>query len=311
MIIKNFNSKKKILIIAEIGNNHEGSYSAAKKLIYEASKTGVDAVKFQTFKTENFLSDNDKVKFSKYKKFELSKSEFIKLAKYSKEKKLIFISTPLDLESAAFLNKIVDCFKISSGDNNFFQLIEKVLNYNKPIIISCGLLNFSEIKKLIIFIKKKNFSLKKLSLLHCVSSYPVLLKEANLKAIKFLKKKFNVNIGYSDHTIGKEAAIVAAAYGANIIEKHFTLNNNYSSFRDHKLSLNPRDMKQMVTSVRKVSLMLGKEDKLISKSEKKNIFLMRRAIYSKENLNDTKKIINKKLKKKLKKNNLIKKEYFK
>ena len=150
---KKFNFKNKVLIVAEIGNNHEGSFSLAKKLIEKAAKAGVDAVKFQTFKTEKFVNDTDQLKYKRYKKFELSKKEFYKLSKFAKSKKLIFISTPLDIQSAIDLNKCVDFFKISSGDNNYFQLIEKVLSFKKPVIISTGLLNHGGIKDLLKLIK--------------------------------------------------------------------------------------------------------------------------------------------------------------
>ena len=140
-----FKIKNKPLIIAEIGNNHEGSFDVAKKLILEAAKAGVDAVKFQTFITEDFISIENSDKFKRYKNFQLSKKEFKKLYQIAKKKKLKFISTPLDFKSAIFLAPLVDFFKISSGDNNFYQLIEKVLSFKKPTIISTGFLNLIEI----------------------------------------------------------------------------------------------------------------------------------------------------------------------
>lgn len=282
---KNFDFNKKVMIVAEIGNNHEGSFRLAKKLIQKASEAGVDAVKFQTFKTENFLNDKEKKRFKRYKKFELSKEEFFELSKFAKSKKLIFISTPLDIQSAIDLSKFVDYFKISSGDNNYFQLIEKVLSFNKPVIISTGLLNFSEIKKLVKFIKKNKFPLSKISFLHCVSDYPVLDKEANLLSIKYLKDKLNMNIGYSDHTLGIAASMMAVAYGAKIIEKHFTLNKNFSNFRDHKLSADPKEMLEIVNTVKRLSTMSGFYSKKISKNEKRNLKLTRRSIYAKSQIN--------------------------
>ena len=272
--------KKKTHIIAEIGNNHEGKYKVAKKLITAAAKAGVDAVKFQTFRTEAYINSTDKIRFNRLKKFQLSEEEFTRLAIFTKKNRLKFISTPFDIKSAVFLNKIVDCVKISSGDNNYFQLIEKVLSFRKPTIISTGLLSFKEIKKLIILIKKNKFPLSKLSLLHCVSAYPVKYKEANLRSIKKKKKKLDIKIGYSDHTIGIEAAIIATTLGAEIIEKHFTLDNNFSKFRDHILSSNPDEMKRLVISIRKTEMMLGKNDKEISKTEKLNIKSNRRSIFA-------------------------------
>ena len=140
-------------IIAEIGNNHEGSLSNAKKLVLEAWRSGASAVKFQTFKTENYIHPDNKKRFKTLKKFELKKNDFIKLSKYSKKLGLKFISTPFDLESASFLSKIVDIFKISSGDNNFYELIRAVAKSKKKLIISLGLVNETEIKSLINFIK--------------------------------------------------------------------------------------------------------------------------------------------------------------
>jgi sialic acid synthase SpsE len=324
----NLNKLKKTFVIAEIGNNHEGSFNVACKLIKEAKKAGVDAVKFQTFKTEDFISPHEKKRFKKLKKFELSYDDFEKLSVIAKKNELKFISTPLDIKSANFLNNIVDYFKIASGDNNYYDLIKTVLNFNKPTFISTGFLDFVEIKNLIKFIKKIGFNFSKLSLFHCVSDYPVSYEEANLLSIKFLKEKFPLTIGYSDHTVGKEASLLAISLGAKIIEKHFTLSNNFSQFRDHRISLNPQDMKQLVYSIRKTELMLGSEEKRIQKCEKKNLIFVRRSIYSNCNIkknsilknymlkilrpanfykpNDINKILNRKIKKNVKYNQVVK-----
>ena len=277
--------KNKVMIIAEIGNNHEGSFKLAKKLIDKASKAGVDAVKFQTFKTEEYVNDKDNFRYKRLKKFELSKEDFYKLSKFAKSKKLIFISTPFDIQSAIDLNKCVDFFKISSGDNNYFELIDKVLGFGKPTIISTGLLDYSGVENLLRFIKKKKFTMKKIYLLHCVSDYPVIDKEANLLSIRYLRDKYKINIGYSDHTLGIEASIMAVAHGAKIIEKHFTIDKNYSNFRDHKLSADPIEMFKLVQSVRKSSIMNGKYTKKITKNERKNLNSMRRSIYAKKQIN--------------------------
>ena len=274
--------KKRPFIIAEIGNNHEGSFRLAKKLILKAADAGVDAVKFQTFVTEDFINTDNLERYKRYKKFQLSKNEFKKLYKITKKKKLKFISTPLDLKSADFLGPLVDFFKISSGDNNFYQLIDKVLSFRKPTIISTGFLNLLEIKRLVKFIKIKKFPLKKLSLLHCVSDYPVKKEEANLNSIKLLKDKFNLKIGYSDHTVGIDSALIASIMGAEIIEKHFTLDKNFSSFRDHQLSADPEEMKKLVEKIEEYNLMMGKYEKKISHGEKKNLQTSRRSIYAKK-----------------------------
>lgn len=329
MKIKEFNLKK-TFIIAEIGNNHEGNYQLAKKMIKLASKAGADAVKFQTYKTSFFINKNEKKRFKKLKKFELSYSQFKSLKKIANKFGLFFISTPFDLESANFLSKNSDIIKIASSDNNFFKLIEVVLKSKKPVILSTGLTNIDEIKSIVLLAKKilKSRFNKNFALLHCVSAYPVEPKYANLNSIKFLKEKFKCIIGYSDHTIGNEASLVAISMGAKIIEKHFTIDKKYSSFRDHQLSADFIDLKNIVESSRKIELMMGKENKILQKNEFKNIKEFRRSIVSNKNLkkgeklleqdikylrpanglapNQVKKIINKVLKKDLKSDQVIK-----
>ncbi len=282
--MNNFKKLKKTFFIAEIGNNHEGNYNNAIKLINQAKISGADAVKFQTFDTSFYINKLEKKRYKKLKKFELTKKQFKRLSIYSKKKGLKFISTPLDLESAKFLSNLVDVFKISSGDNNFYELIEVCAKFKKPIIISTGMLEFEEIKKLISFFKKIKFPVNKLAILHCVSDYPVNDNEANLNSIKYLSDKLKVTIGYSDHLIGGEGCLVAVSFGAKIIEKHFTLDNNFSNFRDHELSLNPKDMKQTINSARRIEEMLGNYNKKISRSEKKNLNSMRRSLYFNQDL---------------------------
>ena len=279
MKFSKFFGTNKTFIIAEIGNNHEGSYQTAKKLIDKAAETKVDAVKFQTFVTEKFISTSvDFKRKKKLSKFQLEKKHFIQLSKYAKKKGLIFFSTPLDIESSKFLNKIQPIFKIASGDNNYLSLIKQVLKFNKPTIISTGMMNYDEIKKLNLLIKKENFT-SKLGLMHCVSNYPATFKELNLNSINFLQKKFpNIFIGYSDHSNGIEACINAAVLGARIIEKHFTLNHNFSSFRDHKLSADPFEMKELVRKIRNFEIMRGFYGKNLSSSERKNLKSLRRSI---------------------------------
>jgi N,N'-diacetyllegionaminate synthase len=280
--------KNKIFIVAEIGNNHEGNFKNAKKLINEAEKCGVDAVKFQTFIPELYVSKKNKKRFKLIKKFQLSFKQFKQLALYARKKKLIFFSTPLDLKSAKYLNNIQSIFKIASGDNNFIPLIKTISSFNKRIILSTGLADLKHIKKiksLIYSIWRKQKYKGKLSILHCVSSYPVDPKEANLSFINVLKENFqNCTIGYSDHTKGVTASIAAVALGAKIIEKHFTLNNNFSKFRDHKISANPHQMKYMVRQIRKIEVMIGNEKIEIQNSEKKNSKSMRRSIVAKRDI---------------------------
>ena len=287
MKLKNFNLKKKVFIIAEVGNNHEGNFSIAKKLVRLAAKAGADAIKFQTFKTENFIRKKDIKRFKQLKKFELSYEQFKSLKKLAHIKKIKFISTPLDLESADFLIKNADLIKIASGDNNFFPLIEKVLKSKKSIIISTGMINILQIKDLTNYIYKvigKKSAVKRIALLHCVTSYPVEDEFANLRSVEYLIKNSKLTIGYSDHTIGNEACIAAVAMGAKIIEKHFTINKKFSKFRDHALSADYIDLKNIVSGIRKVEKQLGRFNKEIQKPEKKLIKIVRRAAYANKDI---------------------------
>jgi sialic acid synthase SpsE len=291
--IPKFNPKKKVFIIAEIGNNHEGNFNTAKKLIKAAASTGVDAVKFQTFITNDFVS-LDHPSYERLKKFEFTHQQFLKLKKFANKQQLNFISTPLDFLSANFIKKNCKIIKIASGDNNFYDLINIVLDFKKQLIISTGMMNDTNVEKLIKFILKKKrdkFLKNNLSLLHCISSYPAEDKSLNLMSIKYLADKYkDINIGYSDHSVGYDACVTAVALGARIIEKHFTLSNNFSNFRDHKLSLNPVDMEIMVKKIRTVEMQLGKYKKVIQKNEKKLIALARRSMIAKKSINKNEKV---------------------
>lgn len=335
MHIKSFSDIKKIFIVAEIGNNHEGSVNNAIKMIEQAALCGADAVKFQTYKLDKFISTKtNKKTYKRLKKYALSYNQFEQLSDYCRKKKIIFFSTPLDIESAVFLNKIQKIFKISSGDNNYFDLIEKIFSFNKPTIISTGMTTSQDIKKVYksgLKYFKKNID-KKLSFLHCVSDYPVEDKFVNLLSISYLKTIFpDIKIGYSDHSIGTTACISAAVLGAKIIEKHFTLDKNFSNFRDHKLSADPSDLKHLVTEIRRIETIMGKEEKKIQQNEKKNLISARRSyafnkimnegkkiseddlimLRPKKGLNNKYHIIGKKIKRKIKEGIFIKKEYLK
>ncbi len=285
----NIDTDKKVFIVAEIGNNHEGNLKVAKDLIRKAATSGVDAVKFQTFIPEQFVSIKEQLRIDRLRGFQLSYQQFHELSRFANKKGLIFFSTPLDINSAKFLNTIQPIFKISSGDNNFYKLIETVANFGKPIIISSGIADINELEKIykriikIFSLKKKNY--KNLAFLHCVSSYPVPTEQVNLASILYLKKKFpNIVIGYSDHTLGIEASVLSVAAGARIIEKHFTLDKNYSDFRDHQLSVDPKEMSLMVKKIRKIEKMFGKEEKKIQKCEKNMKVEARRSIAAASNL---------------------------
>jgi sialic acid synthase SpsE len=281
MKIGEINLAEELLIVAEIGNNHEGNFEVAQELVRQAADCGVDAVKFQTFQTKYFVSSTDQARFERLKSFELSYPEFAKLQELTKSLGLLFISTPLDIASAEFLEPLVDCYKIASGDNNFYPLIERACQSSKPIIISSGLSDLEQIAKTKEFVEdqwKRRGINQDLAILHCVSSYPVPADQANLLAIPFLARELGCTIGYSDHTVGLVASLIAVALGAQIIEKHFTLDKNYSDFRDHQLSADPSEMKQLVKQTARVRLMLGKPEKKIQQIEADSARLIRRSI---------------------------------
>lgn len=288
MIIDSFDTDKKVMVVAEIGNNHEGSYALAEEMVGRAAEAGADAVKFQTFRTELYVSRiANEDRFRKLKSFELSFAEFERLSEIATDADLIFLSTPFDLESAESLKDIVPAFKISSGDNDFYPLIEKIAGFCKPIILSSGLADLAQLQKTKALIERTwrdCGSEPELAVLHCVSSYPVPPAEANLNAIRCLKNELGCTVGYSDHTIGIEAAVLAAALGARMIEKHFTIDKNYSDFRDHQLSADPEEFKLMAQKICMAEEYLGKEEKTIQQSEKANAPLIRRSIAAKNDL---------------------------
>ena len=281
MKIGNFDTEKKVLIIAEIGNNHEGDFELAKEMIDAAAEAGADAVKFQTFRTEHYINKLEQQRFSRLKRFELDFFQFEMLSKLAKEHGLFFISTPFDLGSAKALSNFVDVLKISSSDNNFFPLIEKITEYKLPVILSTGLLDLTGIQKTVGIFEKawsRDFVEKNLALLHCVCSYPVPIKEANLLAIKSLQEEYTFSIGYSDHVIGNDAAIISVALGARVVEKHFTLDHNLSDFHDHKISANIPEMKDLVSRIRNAEALLGDGLKKAETCETKIVDLVRRSI---------------------------------
>lgn len=250
-----------VFIIAEVGNNHEGDFALAQDLVRLAAEAGVDAVKFQTIVPEFFVNRSDEPRFSTLKKFQLSYEQFETLSKQAHAAGILFISTPFDLESAAFLGSICDAIKIASSDNTFFALIEAVAKTEKPMIISTGLADEADVQNAVDTVNKvwgKGMAPEALGLLHCVSNYPTIPENANIGAVASLKAAFPTRtIGYSDHTIGIEAARLAVGCGARIIEKHFTIANGYSAFRDHQLSADPETMKLLVETIRETSALLG------------------------------------------------------
>ncbi len=286
MKISSFDLDKDILLIAEIGNNHEGSYALAEEMVGLAAEAGAGAVKFQTIVPKKLVSVSQTARIEQLQKFCLSYDEFEKLAKVAQQENVLFLSTPFDLESVQFLNTLVPAFKIASGDNNFFPMIDAVAQTAKPIILSSGLTDFQQIRATKDFIQQiwtDHHIDSFLAILHCVVSYPTQPNEANLLVIQQLKQ-LGVTVGYSDHTIGIDAAVLSVALGARIIEKHFTLDKQYSDFRDHQLSADPQELKLLSQCIQNTVEMLGSSEKSVQASEKEAIAPVRRSIVAKEHL---------------------------
>lgn len=287
MIIHKHNTDDQVYVIAEIGNNHEGDFELAKELITLAYNAGVNAVKFQTFQTHLFVSEKyNPERYQQLSKYALSFDQFTALYHHAKDLGIDFIATPFDLESARFLEDKVVAYKIASSDLTFYPMIEMLAKTDKPLIFSTAFHDLAHIQETLQFIRKfRKISRDNVAILHCVGNYPTLPEDAQLRSIDYLKSTIeNVEIGYSDHTIGNLGSTFAVAKGARIIEKHFTIDHNYSNFHDHKISANPSEMKELVTSIRMVDVYSGTFDKIINTKEFDIKKLVTRRIVAKQTI---------------------------
>ena len=289
MKIGSWNSEKDILVIAEVGNNHEGNFDRACDMVKAAAKAGAGAVKFQTIIPEKLVSLSDRQRIEQLTKFQFTQDQFRQLADEAKKEGVLFLSTPFDIESARFLEPLVPAFKIASSDNNFYPLIEVIAKTGKPILLSTGLANLAQISETESFIDRiwrKEGIDQELAFLHCVASYPAPKEEANLLAIRGLQEEFGGVVGYSDHTLGIDAAVIAAALGARVIEKHFTLDRNLSDFRDHKIAADPEELKTLVEKVKQTQILMGDGSLSPRKSEQEMILKLRRSIVAEHDLKE-------------------------
>lgn len=288
---------KKTLIIAEAGVNHNGKINIAKKMIDAAKKCGADYIKFQTFNpdlittTESELAPyQKKIKLgvSKQKKMLqklcLSKKNFIKLFYYCKKKKIKFLSSPFDIESIQFLKEKIkmDYYKIPSGEITNYPYLKFLGKLNKKILLSTGMAKLDEINFAIKTLVKYGTKKNNITVLHCVSDYPTKIKNVNLNFINTLKK-ISKNIGFSDHTLGYEAAVVSVALGAKVIEKHFTLNKKMKG-PDHAMSLNVNELKEFIKKIKIVEIILGKNKKRLTSGEKELKKFARKSIVAKKSI---------------------------
>ena len=290
-------TKNKTIIIAEAGVNHNGNIKLAKRLIDSASKIGADYIKFQTFKAEDIVTKTaPKAKYQKenygnkesqylmLKKLELSEKDHILLKKHCLKKKIEFLSSSFDINSFNFLMNIGQkIIKIPSGEINNIPYLEHIGKYNKQIILSTGMSFLNEVEAAVKTLIKAGTKKNRITVLHCNTEYPSPMKDLNLKAMVTIKNKLRVNIGYSDHSGGIIAPLIAVALGAKVIEKHFTLNKNFKG-PDHKASLDVTEFERMIKEIRNAEAILGSEIKKPSNSEKKNIKIVRKSIFAKKNI---------------------------
>jgi N-acetylneuraminate synthase/N,N'-diacetyllegionaminate synthase len=291
-------------IIAEAGINHNGSLELAIKLVDAAKDAGADAVKFQTFKAEQMVSTiADKADYQKkfnntiesqfemLKKLELSFNDFVIIKKHCDKNNIIFLSTPFDYNSADFLEKLVPLYKIGSGELTNLPFLEYIAKKRKPVILSTGMCTIGEVEEAINTILPilnahkiiSQIQLHPLTLLHCTSNYPVDFSEVNLKAMLTLKEAFKLPVGYSDHTLGIEIPIAAVALGATIIEKHFTLDKKLPG-PDHRGSLEPHELREMIDAIRNTEESLGNGIKKPTQTEVEVMKVVRRSLIATRNI---------------------------
>ena len=278
------------IIIAEAGVNHNGSIELAKKLIDAAALSGVDYVKFQTFKADNLVTKSAKQadyqaqnagKSSQYemlKQLELSPEQHFELIEYCDVRGIKFFSTAFDMESIEFLSNLnLGLWKIPSGEITNYPYLKRIAEDKQPVILSTGMSTMDDIKNAVEVLLKNGVELPHLTILHCNTQYPTPFQDVNLLAMQTIARELGVNVGYSDHTPGIEIPIAAVALGATIIEKHFTLDRTMDG-PDHKASLEPDELKAMVSAIRNVEKALGSPEKKVSESENKNIDIARKSI---------------------------------
>ncbi len=277
-----------VYIIAEAGVNHNGSVELACKLVDAAKKAGADCVKFQTFKSRNLVSlSAQKAEYQRnttgegsqvdmLKRLELSFDEFLQVKKYCEKVGICFLSTPFDFDSIGFLNSIdMPFWKIPSGEVTNYPYLVALAKTGKPVVMSTGMCEMAEIQAAIDVLNANGT--KDIKLLHCNTEYPTPYEDVNLKAMQTIREAFGLEVGYSDHTKGIEVSVAAAALGAVVIEKHFTLDRNMEG-PDHKASLEPDELSEMVSSIRHIEKAIGTGEKAPSPSEKKNIAIARKSI---------------------------------
>lgn len=283
----------KVLIIAEAGVNHNGSLERAKEMVRVAKACGVDYVKFQTFKAElivnkyaaqadyqrkNLGNEGNDSQLEMLRNLELQFKDFAYLKEYCKKEGIGFMSTPFDLTSIDFLANLgMDYMKVPSGEITNLPYLRKIAAKGIPVIMSTGMCSLKEIEEAMDVLHKGGLSTDQITLLHCNTEYPTPMEDVNLRAMETLRRIFETKVGYSDHTKGIEVPVAAVAMGAEVIEKHFTLDRTLPG-PDHVASLEPDELKAMVSAIRNVEKAIGTGEKMVTQSEEKNIKVARKSI---------------------------------
>jgi len=290
-------TSNKVFIIAEAGVNHNGSIDLAKRLIEVAVNSGADAVKFQTFKAENLVSKNAQKadyqkqttdaaesQFDMIKKLELDVDTHKELINYCQEKNIMFLSTPFDHESIDLLSDLgLQTFKIPSGEITNLPYLRHVGSLSKQVVLSTGMSNLEEVGDALNILINAGTSKDNITVLHANTMYPTPMEDVNLNAMLTIQEEFGVDVGYSDHTLGIEVDIAAVAMGALCIEKHFTLDKTMNG-PDHKSSLEPEELKAMVSAIRNIEKAMGNGEKNLSLSESVNIGVARKSIVASQSI---------------------------
>ncbi len=283
-----------VFVIAEAGVNHNGDVETAKKMIDAAVEAGADAIKFQTFKTEKLvcksapqaeyqIKNNSEeggtaTQFDLLKKLEINREAHRELFDYCRQSGIVFISTPFDLESIDLLKSLgLEMIKVPSGEITNYPYLKKVGRTFSRVVLSTGMADLGEIEDALDILIENGVDRKNITVLHCNTEYPTPIQDVNLRAMVTIRDAFDVNIGYSDHTLGIEVSIAATALGAKVIEKHFTLDKNLEG-PDHSASLEPDELMMLVRGIRNVEKSLGSPLKKPSFSESKNKPIVRKSI---------------------------------
>lgn len=286
---------KKVYIIAEAGVNHNGDINTAKRLVKAAKEAGADVVKFQTFRSDHLASkyaqkaeyqlhttDEKETQKEMLKKLELTYDMHVELIQHCREVGIDFLSTPFDMDSIELLERVgMNLYKIPSGEITNLPYLRKIGSLKKPVILSSGMSTMEEVREAVKILKENGAT--DVSVLHCNTQYPTPMTDVNLKVINSMKKELGICVGYSDHTQGIEVPIAAVAMGAEIIEKHFTLDRTMEG-PDHRASLEPDELKAMIKAIRNIEKALGDSEKKPTPSEKNNIIVVRKSIVARRRI---------------------------